>query len=317
MSRYSEFDLSRIRAQPIARRTSKVDAADFARPARPGATFAEFFDSLPQILAGASLREAVDAIARAHRAGKPVIAAMGAHVIKCGLTPVITDLVGRGIITAVATNGAGAIHDSEIGLFGITSEDVAAGLKDGTFGMAEETATFLNDAAREAKTREDGLGETIGRLLSERGVGLESLFAACWQSGAPVTVHVGIGTDIVHMHDSADGASYGEASLRDFRILVNCLESLSGGGVLMNIGSAVVLPEVILKGFAVLRSAGIPLEEFTSINLDFIQQYRSGQQIVIRTTQLGAHGIAITGHHELVIPLLAHAVLDALSAEES
>jgi hypothetical protein len=315
MGRHYEFDLNRIHTQPIAERTSKVFVSDFAKPPRAESSFRNFFDSLPKILAGTGIRDAAQAVARARQNGKPVLFAMGAHVIKCGLSTVVIDLIDRGIITSISMNGAGAIHDSEIALFGATSEDVLAGLKDGTFGMSSETASFLNGASQDAMRSGCGLGESIGRLLLESSPNDRvSILAACARKAIPATIHVGIGTDIVHMHPSADGAAYGETSLRDFRILVGCLESLNGGGALLNVGSAVILPEVILKGFAILRSAGLPLQDFTSINLDFVQQYRSGQQIVLRTSQLGARGIALTGHHEIMIPLLAHAVLDLLAS---
>jgi hypothetical protein len=302
LSRFEEFDLGRIHPQAIQERSSKVHIAEFARPAQSGASFQAFFDSLPHILAGEGIRRVVSAIARARQNSKPVMVTMGAHVIKCGLSPVLIDLIRRGIITSVALNGAGAIHDSEVALFGQTSEDVVSGLRTGTFGMSAETAGFLNDGARDAASSADGLGETLGRLLHHHAAYADlSVLAACHSAGIPATVHVALGTDIVHMHPSADGAAYGDASMRDFRILAACLQSLNGGGVLMNIGSAVVLPEVVLKGFAILRSAGLPLDDFTSVNLDFVQQYRSGQQILARTGELGATGIALTGHHEILI----------------
>jgi len=314
-SKYPEVDLSGLKTMPIRDRRNKVNVADFATPHTPGATAADFIASLPAILAGKWLPEVIDRIVRAHRAGKPVVAAMGAHVIKCGLSPMIADLARRRLITAIAFNGAGAIHDSEIALIGETSEDVVDSMKTGMFGMAQETAAFLNDTARRACSEGMGFGEALGKALAEshaphRDV---SILAAAWESGVPVTVHVCVGCDIVHMHPDADGAAIGEASLRDFRILTSAMNDLGGGGVLMNIGSAVVLPEVILKAVNTLINLGHDMRGMTGVNLDFVQHYRSNQQVVARVREIGGDGFALTGHHEILIPLIAAGVIEALS----
>lgn len=315
-SRYPQADLSRVRRSSIRDRQSKVHLRDFARPVPEGASVRELIDSLPRLLAAGSLRRAAEAIAGAAREGRAVVVCLGGHVIKTGLAPVLIDLMTRGVITAAATNGAGAIHDLEIALFGHTSEYVERGIGDGAFGMAHETADFLNRAVVEGSKLQLGFGESVGRALvaadcPNRHV---SLFAAAYELRVPVTVHVGVGTDVVHMHPSADGAAIGDTSLRDFRILVEAMRGLGGGGVLMNIGSAVVLPEVILKALTVLRSLDVDLAGFTGINMDFVQHYRSNQQVVNRVAELGAEGISLTGHHEIMVPLLAAAVLDEMQA---
>ncbi len=317
-SRYPQADLSLIRRTSIRDRRSKVHVADFARPLPPGATLLEFLDSLPAILAGASLRRAARAIAQACRSRRAVVACIGAHVIKTGLAPVLTGLMRRGAVTAVATNGAGAIHDLEIALFGHTSEYVESGLADGVFGMMQETADFLNRAVVEGSRLELGFGESVGRALlaADCPHREQSLFATAYELRIPVTVHVGIGTDVVHMHPSADGAAIGDTSHRDFRILIEAMRGLGGGGVLLNIGSAVVLPEVVLKALTVLRNLGTGLSGFTGINMDFVQHYRSNRQVVDRVAELGSEGISLTGHHEIMVPLLAAAVLEELERGE-
>ncbi|MBI3945557.1 MAG: hypothetical protein HY321_06545 [Armatimonadetes bacterium] len=293
----------------IRERPSKVSVADFASIPPPGAGIEAFCDSLPRVLAGSAFREAVAALAGATRRRRPVVAAMGAHVIKCGLSPVLTDLIRRGRLSALALHGAGAIHDLEIALFGETSEDVEEALPAGRFGMARETAEFFHAGAARARRQGIGLGAALGRDLldAEAPHAAVSLLAQTAAHGVPLTVHVALGTDIVHMHPSADGAALGEASLRDFRILAAALRGIGGGGVVLNIGSAVVLPEVLLKCFAMLRNLGEDLGGSTGINLDFLRQYRAGTQVVRRLERLGGRGIALTGHHEILIPLLARA----------
>lgn len=317
-SKYDEIDLSGLKRLSIKDRTSMVNAEQFGKAPAAGRSFAEFLNSIPNILAGSSLRELVFAIACARRAGKPVIACMGAHVIKCGLSPVIIELMSNKILTAVAMNGAGAIHDAEIALFGSTSEDVASGLKNGTFGMTCETAEFLNQAAVVAHQQGLGLGESIGKALLEAKAPNTklSIQASGYSLGIPVTIHVALGTDITHMHPSADGAAYGDATMRDFRILTYAMKDLGQGGVLLNFGSAVVLPEVVLKAFAILRNLGFDFSGTVGANFDFIQQYRSTQQVVKRIEYLGGKGYALTGHHEIMIPLLAHAVMEELGKGE-
>ena len=310
------IDLSRVRTIPLQTRSNKVAAEQFARPAAAGRSFAEFLQALPGILAGGDFQRVVAAIARAHRAGRPVIVGMGAHVIKCGLSPVIIDLMRRGIVTAVAFNGSGAIHDSEIALIGETSEDVAAGLKHGTFGMVRETGEFLNGAINRVLAHpEQGMGALLGAQLIATGAPHRqlSILAAGFELKLPVTVHVAVGTDIIHMHPSANGAAIGQATFNDFRILASAVAGLSGG-VYLNIGSAVVLPEVFLKAFTVAQNLGADLHDFTTVNMDMIAHYRSGENVVRRPPTVGGAGYNLVGRHEIMVPLLAHAVLEGLEA---
>jgi rfaE bifunctional protein nucleotidyltransferase chain/domain len=307
------LDLTQLRTVRLADRISKVRLDQFARPAgavRP----AEWLETLPRLLAGNDLRELVQALVTAHALRKPVIAAIGAHVVKCGLTPVLLDLIDRGVITVIATNGATVVHDVEVALVGHTSEDVTQGLREGTFGMAEETHRFANEAIRQGVASGLGLGMSIGRALREAEAphAAASLFAGAEQRGVPVTVHVAVGTDVLHMHATADGASIGEGSLRDFRSLTANMAALGGGGVLMNIGSAVILPEVILKAFGILRNLGHDLSGFVSADLDFVRHYRGSRQVVERVHELGGRGLALTGHHEIMLPLIAALVADRL-----
>jgi hypothetical protein len=257
-------------------------------------------------LVARDLKSLASDIVRAHRQRKPVVFMMGAHVIKVGLSPLLIDLMECGIITAIALNGAGIIHDSELALFGITSEDVAANLFDGTFGMAKETGEFLNNAVKQGRNDGLGLGESVGKsLLEANAPNLSvSIVAKAYQMGIPVTVHVGVGTDIIHQQPSADGAAIGELSHRDFKILARHLTDLDGG-VVLNIGSAVVLPEVFLKALTVARNLGYPCKTFTTANFDMIQHYRPRLNVVTRPTMGGGQGYTFTGHHEIMIPLLA------------
>ena len=309
MSRYREADLSRLTLHPIEKRESLVSIEQFARPLARGAASA-LIDSLPGILAGRALREIVEAVVSARRDGRPVVAMAGGHVVKTGVTPCLVEWIDAGILTAVALNGAAAIHDVEIALFGRTSEDVEAGLRTGSFGMVTETASFVNGAAREAAARGEGFGESLGRLLVERGAPHRraSLLAAAYEVKIPATVHVALGADIVHAHASCDGAAVGESTHRDFRILAAALAP--GAGVVFNIGSAVVLPEVFLKALTVARNLGAPAEGLVTVNLDFLQHYRPTQNVVVRPTRGTGHGYAVTGHHEILVPLLTAAVLD-------
>ncbi len=314
---YPEIDPSALQTYSISERRSKVCIQQFATPLAPEAGVLDFCASLPGILAGGAFREAVAALAGAVRGRRAVVLAMGAHVIKCGLAPVLIGLMRRGCLTAVALNGAGAIHDLEIALFGSTSEDVETELPAGRFGMARETADFFNGAARAARETRAGLGATLGRRLLDAGAPHAdvSLLAQAAALDVPLTVHVALGTDIVHMHPGADGAALGDASLRDFRILAAALREIGDGGVVINAGSAVVLPEVLLKCFAILRNLGHDLSGCTGINLDFTRQYRAGTQVVRRLERLGGGGIELIGHHELLIPLLAWAWTGALEGE--
>lgn len=312
--RYPEVDLASVTPTTIQGRESKVHIRDFASPLQPGATIGELVASLPHILAGDDLRIAIDAVANAAVKRRAVVLCMGAHVIKTGQTPVLIDLMRRRVITCVATNGASVIHDSEIALFGHTSEHVERGIGRGVFGMMKETADFVNQAAVEGRAAQLGFGEAVGRLLLAADAPHKSvsLFACAYELKIPVTVHVGIGTDIVHMHPSADGAAIGDVSHRDFRILIEHMRGLADGGALLNFGSAVVMPEVVLKALTVLRNLDVDISGFTSVNMDFMQHYRSTQQIVARVKEVGGNGVSLTGHHEIMIPLLAAGVVDKL-----
>jgi len=313
-SKYPTVDLSGLKTQSIHDRASKVDVRDFAVPFRKDSRFSDFLESLPDILAGKMLRTVVDRVVSAHGRRRAVVVTMGAHVIKCGLSPILADLMRRGVITALAMNGAGAIHDSEIARFGRTSEDVADGMRTGMFGMAEETAEFLNTVAVAAARDGLGYGEALGKTLLETKAtnATVSLLATAYECRIPLTVHVSIGCDIVHMHPSADGAAIGEASLRDFRILTEAMRELGNGGVLINFGSAVVLPEVILKAITTLVNLGCDLSGMLGVNVDFVQHYRSNQQVVSRVKEIGGEGISLTGHHEIMIPLIAAGVIEKL-----
>jgi ribosomal protein S28E/S33 len=313
MSRYPEFDLHAIRTQSIHQRPSRVGVEQFAQPARAGASFAEFLECLPQTGATADIQTVAQRIIAARHKGRAVVVSCGGHLVKCGLSPVLVGLMEAGFVTALAVHGAVAIHDIEIALYGVTSEDVEAGLQTGSFGVAEEPAEFFNCTLARAQREELGAGEALGQALLKQNAphADKSLLAACYRLRIPMTVHIALGTDIVHMHPSADGASYGETSLRDFRILTAAMEGLAGGGVLLNIGSAVILPEVLLKAMALLRNRRHDFKDFLGVDCDFIRQHRATQQLIHRVEALGGTGIALTGHHEILVPLLAFAVLEA------
>lgn len=313
-SKYPRIDLSELRTMSIADRQSKVSAEGFARTHETGSSVTSFIDSLPDILAGRWVRTVMDRIAAARAKGKPCAVAMGAHVIKCGLSPIIIDLMRRGVITSLSMNGAGAIHDAEIAFYGETSEDVVDGMRTGMFGMATETADFVNGCAVTARDQELGFGEALGKSVIESNAPHReiSLLAAAYETGVPLTIHACIGCDIVHMHNSAEGAAIGDASMRDYRILTEAIKDLGDGGVLLNIGSAVVLPEVILKAITTLINLGYSMKGMTGVNLDFVQHYRSNQQVVARVREIGGEGISLTGHHELMIPLIAAGVIEKM-----
>jgi deoxyhypusine synthase len=307
--------VSALKTYPLKKRRSKVQVADFARPWRRGASFRTFLDTLPDILAVKTLRAVARAVAAAHRKNRPVILGIGAHVIKVGLAPIVTDWVERGIVTAVAMNGAGIIHDFELALMGHTSEEVDAEIDDGRFGMAEETGRLLNEAISRGAKEGQGLGEAVGRFIRQgkdrfphRATSILATGAAL---GVPVTVHVAVGTDIIHMHPSADGAALGATSLLDFRRLAAVVAQMEGG-VYLNIGSAVILPEVFLKTVSLGRNLGHPLAHITTVNMDFLSHYRPQTNVVRRPTQKGGRGFSLTGHHELMLPLLAAAVTEEL-----
>ncbi len=314
----AEADLARVRTVPIARRPNKVDPTLLAKaPPRPEArSFDAFLASLPDVLAARDLRAVIADVAAA--AGRrAVVVLLGGHVIKTGMGPLLVHLLERGVVTHVAMNGAAAIHDFELAAFGGTSEDVAAGLGDGTFGMAEETGTEMNAAIAAGRDEGLGLGEALGRWLDRRQRlpgRAHCLLVAALRRGTPATVHVTLGADIIHQHPAADGAATGEASFRDFRRLAAALAGLHDGGVVLNFGSAVVLPEVFLKALTVARNLGGGKPTgFTAVDCDMIRQYRPRLNVVQRPTQAGGKGYLLTGHHELLMPLIVWGVDAALA----
>ena len=316
MSKYpvDPIDLSDLKTVPLQSRGGKVRVADFAEVYRKGAGVAAWLDSLPHILAADSLRAVVAAIAAARARGRAIVWGLGGHVIKCGLAPVLIDLMQRGYATAFAMNGAAAIHDFEIALAGHTSEDVEAVLPDGRFGAAEETGREMNAAISAGDHDGLGMGEALGRRLDEiadPAYAPASLVLQAWRAATPVTVHVAIGTDTPHMHPAADPAAIGSTTHRDFRLLCSLVARLNDGGVYLNVGSAVVLPEVFLKAVSAVRNLGHPLANFTTVNLDFVQHYRPKLNVVERPhAGSGGAGYALTGHHELLVPLLAGCLIE-------
>ena len=311
--KFEPIDLSRIKTYPLSKRKSKVSAGDFAGVWQKGAGFKEFLKRLPDILAGNQIRTVISCTADAFRQGKSIVFAMGAHVIKVGLTPIVVDLMERGMITAVALNGAGIIHDLELAMAGVTSEDVSASIGDGAFGMAQETGAFLCDAVRRAGNVRQGLGEIIGSAMIEKKLPHlhHSILAAGSRLGIPVTVHVAYGTDIIHMHPEFDAKATGEATHRDFRIFASVVSTLEGG-VYFNIGSAVILPEVFLKAVTLARNLGHRLSHFTAVNMDFIRHYRPMTNVVCRPTADGGQGFHLTGHHEIMLPLIAAGLIEEI-----
>jgi hypothetical protein len=313
MSKYAKgpMDFALLKTVSLAERGGKVKIADFASPYRKGSGVNGWLDSLPHILAGDSFRALVEALAAARDKRRAIIWGLGGHVIKCGLAPVLADLMRRGYATAFALNGAAAIHDFEIALAGHTSEDVEAVLPDGRFGAAEETGREMNRAIEEAYAEGLGMGEALGRRLAAAPHGDFSLLVQAYRQAVPVTVHVAVGTDTPHMHPTANGAAMGSASHRDFRLLCAYVADLNEGGAYLNVGSAVLLPEVFLKTVSAVRNLGHPLANFTTANFDFLQHYRPRVNVVERPhAHSGGAGYAITGHHELTIPLLAAALIE-------
>ncbi len=310
---YEEFDLSGVRTYPLESRNSKARIDDFARPVAAGATFKEWFDALPAILGAADLRRAVDAIVAARERDAGVMWGIGAHVIKTGVSPVLIDLMRRGCVSALAMNGAGVIHDFEVALAGATSEDVDEALGPGRFGMADETGRLLNQIVVKASSEGLGFGQAVGQYLSRERVPFRdrSLLAVADELKIPVTVHVAVGTDITHMHPQASGAAIGDVSLRDFRYFTSCVARLKGG-VYINCGSAVVLPEVFLKAVALARNRGADLTGLTTVNIDFLRMYRPQTNVVTRPVAgVEGTGISLVGHHEILIPLIAAAINEA------
>jgi hypothetical protein len=336
MSIYEQQPIDRtgLRTVPLAERPGKVNVSHFARPYRKGEGVPALFDSLPRILAGNSLRGVVQAILQAREKGKQIIWGLGGHVVKVGLSPVLIDLMSRGFATAIAMNGATAIHDFEIALAGSTSEDVDVMLPGGKFGMAEETGSWMNQAIAEADSLQIGMGEGLGEFLHARSQGADlagtnprhpersvaapegvpygdaSILLQAYRRKTPVTVHVAIGTDTPHNHPLADGHAIGGASHRDFLLLAGLLRGLDSGGVYLNVGSAVILPEVFLKAVSLVRNLGHPLQDFTTVNMDFLQHYRPLENVVRRPTLESGQGYSLTGHHEILLPLLAAALIE-------
>jgi len=309
---YEDFDLSDVKTYPLKSRKSKTRVEDFARPVAPGAAVGGLLESLPDILAAADFKAVVRALRDAKRTGGGIVWGMGAHVIKTGLGPVLIDLMERGFFSAIATNGATIIHDFEVALVGATSEDVDEALGPGRFGMAEETGRLLNAAINDGVGSGLGIGQAVTKFLAAKQpqFARASVLAAAARLGIPVTVHVAIGTDIIHMHTAASGAALGEGSLRDFRYFVSNIARLEHG-VYLNCGSAVILPEVFLKAVALARNRGIALAELTTVDLDFTRQYRPQTNVVARPTAGTGRGYSLTGHHEIMIPLLAAALVNS------
>lgn len=305
------IDRNRIRTQPARRRASLVKTRDEASPLGPGASVAELLASMPGLLGAADLNAAIDAWAKAWAADRLVLFGFGAHLIKVGLAPIVVDLMERGAISGLMMNGAGCVHDLELSMMGRTSEDVASSLDDGSFGMARETAERLNGAIAAGRADGLGMGAAIGRDLYESNDRhlSRSVLATAWKLELPVTVHAAIGTDIHHMHPSADGAAIGETSFRDFEKLTSLVAGLQDG-VLLNVGSAVILPEVFLKALSLARNLGHRADRFTTVNCDFIRHYRPQQNIVNRPTSKAGRGISLIGQHEVLIPLMAAGVIE-------
>lgn len=312
MSKYKEIDLSKVSTYEGSQRASKVETAFEGKPLKKGMSVKNFLDSLPSILKAEEFKKVAKAVAEAKRKKKPVIAMIGGHVVKTGLSPVLADLAQNGFITHFASNGAAGIHDTELARLGHTSEDVATQLKDGSFGMARDTAELVNTAAEKAYKEKKGFGECVGEMLINENAPFakRALLAKAYELNIPYTLHVALGTDIVHQHPTANGAAIGDASLRDFRIFANTVSNLGDGGVVLNLGSAVVMPEVFLKAIAVARNLGNIVKNFTTVNFDMIQHYRPLTNVVNRPVLSGGSGYSITGHHEIMIPLLSAAIYE-------
>jgi len=313
VKKFTPIDLSGVKTYRLADRKSKVRSDDFAKTWRKGSSFQDFMARLPDILAGRQLKNVIAAIVAAYRAGRTIMFGMGAHVIKVGLNPIVIDLMERGVITSVAMNGAGIIHDVELAMVGQTSEDVAAALGDGSFGMAGETCALLAEALDAGQNNDAGLGAAVGRIILDKGLPLAelSILAAGARLGIPVTVHVAIGTDIIHMHPGFDARQAGAASHRDFRLFASVVSTLEKG-VYLNVGSAVILPEIFLKATTLVRNLGHPLNDFTTVNLDFIKHYRPLTNVINRPTAKGGQGINLVGHHEILLPLIAAGVIEEI-----
>jgi len=312
------IDVTRLKTYSLKTRQSKVKVSDFSVPWKKGKPLARFLSTLPDILAVKTFRSLVQAIVTARRRDRPFILGMGAHPTKVGLNPILVDLMRRNIITAVAINGAVVIHDFELAFMGHTSEEVDAEIDSGRFGMAEETGRLINEAIGTGVSDGLGLGAAVGRYINSHPKRFPfrrtSLIATGWKLGIPITVHVAMGTDITHMHPSADGAAIGAGSLVDFRKLTAVVSRMEGG-VYLNLGSAVLLPEVFLKTVTLSRNLGKSLKKITTANMDFLPHYRPLTNVVKRPTQKGGQGLTLTGHHELMVPFLAAAILEQLDGQ--
>jgi deoxyhypusine synthase len=313
MKKYRPVSLKSVKTYSITKRKSKVSFDALATPPGKGDTLKSFINKLPDILAVKDFRATVKAIVKARKNGRPVILGMGAHPIKVGLSPVIIDLMRNTIITAIATNGACIIHDFELSFAGHTSEDVEEELCKGTFGMAEETGRYLNMAIKEGVKKGYGIGRSVGEMISSSRFRFKdkSIFASAYKFDIPATVHIAIGTDIIHMYPDVDGSAIGEGSFRDFRLFISVISDLEGG-VYINLGSAVIMPEVFLKALTVARNLGNKVEDITTVNMDFIQHYRPTENVLRRPTMKKGHAYALTGHHEIMFPLLAAAVIEEM-----
>jgi hypothetical protein len=313
MGLFEEINLSGLRTHKAAQRLSKVKTDHEAGTFSKGMTVRDFLNNLPSIMKADDLKAVARSVVDARKKAKPVIVMLGGHVIKTGCSPILSDLAEKGYVTHFASNGAAAIHDTELACFGHTSEDVATQLADGSFGMCSDTAFLVNSAAKIAKEQEKGFGEAVGELLKKNAPPFlkRALIAKCHSLKIPYTLHVALGSDIVHQHPSASGSAIGDASLRDFRILAATVAKLGNGGVILNLGSAVIMPEVFLKTLAVARNLGNDVTNFTAANFDMIQHYRPNTNVVQRPVLPGGKGYSITGHHEIMIPLLACAIYEA------
>jgi hypothetical protein len=304
------LDLSKLETYPLASRKSKVGTGELGKPPA-GGSFHDFWESLPDILAARDLRELVRRMKRAREEERSLLWGLGAHVLKVGLSPLLVDLMERGYVQGIALNGAGIIHDFELAVAGQTSEEVAEGLGAGKFGMAEETGALLNEAIRKGVTSGLGIGESVGAFLTALDPPHQnvSLLFNAYRLSIPVTVHVAVGTDIIHMHPQASGEAIGKGSLLDFRLFASMVRGLDGGGVYLNFGSAVLLPEVFLKAVSVVRNLGYPLTDFSTANFDFLRHYRPRVNVVERPVSGKGRGFDFTGHHEILMPLLAAALV--------
>jgi deoxyhypusine synthase len=310
---FKALDFSKVRTYPVTKRFSKVQTSLLGKKLAKGASVRAFLRGLPEILASRDLKEIARKIADCYGKNRTVVLGMGAHPIKVGLSPLIIDFMERGIIDAIALNGAGVIHDFELAYMGETSEDVAAALKDGSFGMGEETGSFINQAIINGSMNDLGIGAAVGLAINKHRLTHRklSILATAARLGIPVTSHIAIGTDIIHMHPKADGKALGDGSLRDFRTLTSVVATLDRG-IYLNFGSAVVLPEVFLKALSLARNLGHPISNLTTVNLDFLQHYRPLTNVVNRPTMHGGKGYNLTGHMEIMVPLLFAAVLEEL-----